>query len=119
MSKLKFLIIEDEMLIAMTMKMALERAGHRVCSVASSGDEAIAIAEAEKPDVLLMDIRLQGTMDGIEAARRIRASLPVDVIFTTGYAEPHIKNSAMSVNPLGFLIKPVTPRQIFVLLGIA
>ena len=82
-------------------------------NLGSSSEQAIQFAQEKKPDATLMDIRLLGTIDGIEAARRIGLFLPVPIIFTTtGYSDPDLKEHAMALNPIAYLIKPIDARQI-------
>lgn len=112
MRKLKCLIVEDEFLIAFHLKTTLARAGYEVCEAAISGEQAVEIARRESPDVILMDIRLLGAMDGIEAAQRIRAFSFAHIIFTTGYSDPNLKERAMVLKPAAYLSKPVNVNQI-------
>ena len=112
MRRYKFLIVEDEMLIALQIKNSLVRAGYQVCGLAVSGEQAIEVARAEAPDVILMDIRLLGVMDGIEAAQQIASFLTFTLIFTTGYPDPALRERAFLLNPAAYLIKPVDIYQI-------
>ena len=104
---LKVLLVEDEAIIAMRMEMELESRGYTVCQSVSNGEDAIKSAEAHHPDVVLMDIRLAGRMDGIEASQRILAIQPVSIIFMSGYADEAVKARAMELSPLGYLEKPI------------
>lgn len=103
----KVLIVEDEVIIAMCLQMELERAGYEVSQNVLTGEEAVKFARQNPPDVILMDIRLAGKIDGIEAARQIQASGPIPIIFMTGYPDKAIEERARSLNPLGFFIKPI------------
>jgi DNA-binding NarL/FixJ family response regulator len=116
MKQLTFLIVEDEALIAMNLKTGLLRAGHRVCGVAGKAEQAVEMARREHPDVILMDIRLLGETDGIEAARQIATFSSAPVIFTTGYSNPALKERAMALKPAAYLVKPVDVRQIHTVL---
>ena len=111
-SIVKILIVEDEVLIGIQIKTELRRAGYQVIGPVTSGEEAIQHARTEKPDVILMDIRLMGNMDGIEAAREIHAFSSPDIIFTTGYQDVAIKERAMALHPLAYLGKPLSARHI-------
>jgi two-component system, cell cycle sensor histidine kinase and response regulator CckA len=84
--KARILIVEDESIVQLDLQRRLQRMGHSVAGTASKGEEAIAKASELKPDLVLMDIRLEGSMDGIEAARRIRAEQGTPVIYVTAYA---------------------------------
>ena len=83
----RILIVEDEALIAMDLTRRLERAGYVVADVASSGDEAIRLAASHCPDLILMDIRIQGARDGIDIAEEIRTKFDIPVIFLTAHAD--------------------------------
>ena len=84
--KARILIVEDESIVQLDLQRRLQRMGHSVVGMASSGEEAISKAGDLKPDLVLMDVRLDGSMDGIEAARRIRAEQGTPVIYVTAYA---------------------------------
>ncbi|MBN2511089.1 MAG: response regulator [Spirochaetales bacterium] len=102
------MIVEDEVFIAMSLEIQLKTAGYHVCGRTATGEDAVRAAEELSPDVILMDIRLAGQIDGIEAARKILERAQPVLIFMTGYQGPEVKNAAMALNPRGFLIKPVT-----------
>ena len=82
----RILIVEDESIVQLDLQRRLERLGHSVVGIASKGDEAISKALELKPDLVIMDVRLEGAMDGIEAARRIREHQRTPVIYVTAYA---------------------------------
>jgi len=112
MSKPKILIVEDESLIALQLEIKLSKMGYEICSLSASGEEAIYAAKNDHPDVILMDIRLIGEMDGIEAARQIGQFSRTPVIFTTGYPDNSLKERAMKLKPSAFLIKPIEIQTI-------
>ena len=101
------LVVEDESIIAMAMGIMLGKAGHRVCAKASSCEDAIALARLHRPELILMDIRLEGDLDGIDAARKIREFLPSPIIFMSGYLDRSTRERAAALQPLAFLAKPV------------
>jgi two-component system, response regulator PdtaR len=106
------LVVEDEPLVAALIREVLEELGFAVAGVASSGPEALSLAEEHPPALALVDIRLAGPMDGIEVARQLgNASVPV--IFLSGVDDPEIEERAKSVKPAGFLRKPFRPSQVF------
>lgn len=109
---LKILLVEDEVLIAMQMKMELTRKGYDVYHSVSKGEEAIEIARENKPDLILMDIRLAGEIDGIEAGQQILARHDIPIIFMTGYPDEAVKQRAMQLHPIGYFLKPVLINQI-------
>lgn len=109
---IRLLVVEDEFVTAMLLQKTLRAAGYEVCGLASTGPKAIEKAEAERPDVILMDICLAGEMNGIEAAREIQKRAPVPIIFVSAYADTEIVQQAEALRPLAFLSKPVTCHNI-------
>lgn len=101
------LLVEDESLVALALSRKLLALGHRVCGMAATGEKAVALAQATSPGLILMDIRLAGKMDGIEAVRNIRCFSKVPVIFMTGYSEKAIEEAALALQPAVFLTKPL------------
>ena len=108
---LRVLIVEDEFFISLDTKELLEALGHAVVGVAVSADQAVQLAEREKPDVVLMDIRLNGDRDGIQAAEEIYGRLGIKSIFVSANSDPPTRERAAALQPLGILDKPLTlPR---------
>lgn len=107
------LIVEDEPLVASYIKDVLEESGFAVAGLASSGPEALSLAEQYRPTLALVDIRLAGPMDGIEAARRLGADFAVAIIFLSGVVDAGIEARARALHPHGFLHKPFLPSQVF------
>jgi PAS domain S-box-containing protein len=112
MSGKKILIVEDESIVAMDIKCALEGLGFTVCSMVSSGEEAVTTAAENKPDLILMDIMLKGEMDGVEAAKWIHENLDIPVIFLTAYTDPTTLERAKQTEPYGYLVKPFEEREL-------
>ena len=108
----RILIVEDEQIIAADLEAKLLGMGHRVVGSAASGEEAILLAERMRPELVLMDIRIQGGMDGVEAARRIQALTGVPVIFITAYGEMFLSNPGLMVPPAICLSKPFSLYQL-------
>lgn len=107
MSNGRILIIEDEISVARDLQMNLEKLGYVVTAIMSSGEQAIQKVEDEdRPDLVLMDISLQGKMDGIETARIINTRFDLPVIYLTSYVEESVLEKAKSTNPYGYLTKP-------------
>jgi CheY-like chemotaxis protein len=106
------LVVEDEAMTAWLLSQSLRRLGYTVCGPVATGEAAVQTAADEQPDVVLMDIRLAGPMDGIEAAERITAQREVSVIFMTGYSDQEVRSRALAQRPAGYLVKPVTPEHI-------
>lgn len=107
MTKARVLVVEDEAVVALALQKCLENLGHEVTARAATGEEAIRKAREIEPDVILMDIRLKGGMDGIEAARRILESMKIPVIYLTAYSDEKTLERARRTEPYGYLIKPV------------
>lgn len=104
----RVLIVEDESIIALATKANLKRMGCEVVATAATGLQAVDYAMRKRPDVVLMDIMLEGTMDGIEAATRIRESNPdLPIIYCTAYTDPGTRVLAASTNPRAFMGKPL------------
>ncbi len=90
----------------------LEDMGYEVTATVSTGEAAILKAEETKPDLVLMDIVLEGQMDGIEAASVIRSRLNIPIIYTTAYADEETRKRAEVTKPSGYLSKPVMTHQL-------
>lgn len=116
MSKIKLLIVEDEVMFALMLSKILRRMGYIVFEPATTGEAALIAAQEHQPDVILMDIRLVGDMDGIEAAGKISAKRKIPIIFMTGYSDESIRSRAQAQHPAAYLIKPVTPADIMPIL---
>ncbi len=87
MTEKRILVVEDEIIVAGDMRRSAQHMGYAVLSVASSGGEAIKKSHELNPDLVLMDIMLNGEMDGIEAAEQIRSSFNIPVIYLTAYSD--------------------------------
>jgi PAS domain S-box-containing protein len=106
MSTAKLLIVEDEKLVAMALGERLIDLGYEIADTVATGEDAVRRAEDLRPDLVLMDIRLAGAMDGIEAARQIRERLGLPVIFLTAYGDSQTLERAKQVEPFGYILKP-------------
>jgi len=106
MSKTKVLIVENEPLIALDVKMSLEKLGYEVMATVASYQDALSKAYELKPDVALMDINLDGNKDGIQAAKALKAHYNIPVIFLTSLRELETINRAKESDPFGYIIKP-------------
>src|SRR5687768_5194207 len=112
MRSLRVLIVEDEFFISLDIKELVQTLGHVAVAIAVSADEAVKKAEMEHPDVVLMDIRLVGSRDGIDAAEEIRKRFGIGSIFVTANTDPQTRQRAQAVQPLGFLQKPLTEHRL-------
>jgi PAS domain S-box-containing protein len=102
----KILIVEDEVIVAWDIKETLERLGHTVVGLAISGIEAIRSVTSTWPDLVLMDIRLEGKMDGIVAGDEIYRRLKTPVVYLTAHADESTLERATQTNPFGYIVKP-------------
>jgi CheY-like chemotaxis protein len=107
------LIVEDEPLIASYIEEVLAESGFRVAGIASSAAEALSLADEARPRLALVDIRLNGAVDGIELACRLRQQFGIPTIFLTGLADAETVRRAEHAQPLGLLRKPFRPSQVF------
>lgn len=108
----RVLIVEDESIVALELKMSLRRLGHDVVAVAGNAADAIYLAGVHRPDVILMDIRLKGKIDGIDAAATIRMQWDVPLIFVTGQADEATMQRAQKVGPAAYLNKPIAASDL-------
>jgi DNA-binding NtrC family response regulator len=108
----RILIVEDEQIVAVDLEGQLERLGYQVAGLAVSGEDACRMVASEHPDLILMDIRLDGPMDGIDTAHRIRQSREVPILFLTAYCDAATLQRAKQVEPYGYLVKPFVPSDL-------
>lgn len=109
---INLMLVEDERIVAFDLKRQLQGFGYHVGSVVASGESAIQQVLDAKPDLVLMDIHLEGQMDGIEAACAIRALHQIPVVFLTAYAEDDTLVRALESRPFGYLVKPCEGREL-------
>ena len=119
LSQPSVLIVEDEAVIAKCTQMRLVQLGYQVAGTAVSGAQAIVLAEQVGPDLVLMDIGLQGAMDGIEAARQMRDRFRLPVVFLTAYSEKATLQRAMEVEPFGYILKPFEDHDLKIAIEMA
>ena len=103
----RILIVEDEALVARDIKSRLQQLGYEVAAVAHNPQQAIALAEETRPSLLLCDIHLKHSQDGIDVAEQVTAMLDIPVIFLTAYSDQDTVSRAKSVTPYGYVLKPV------------
>ncbi|MEW6139366.1 MAG: response regulator [Thermodesulfobacteriota bacterium] len=106
MSRKKILIVEDEIVVAMDLKVRLEFLGYDVVGICDQGEQVPEFVERVRPDLVLMDIVLAGKVDGIEAAQRLRDAYEVPVIFLTAHSDEATLMRATVSDPYGYLVKP-------------
>jgi PAS domain S-box-containing protein len=112
MANSQILVVEDEDTIATTIQDILKSFGYAVPAVVCSGEEAIQKVVEMQPDLVLMDIRLEGSMDGVEAAEKIRSEFNIPVVYLTAYMDDSTVQRAMITEPFGFIPKPFEPREL-------
>ncbi len=118
MRPVKLLVVEDEALVAMHLENCLKALGYEVRS-ASSGEEALELAQAWWPQLALMDIHLAGVIDGIEAADELRRRFHVPSVFLTAYADEQTIQRAKKAEPVGYLVKPFRERELHATIEVA
>jgi len=106
------MIVEDNFITAKYFSELLYHAGHRVCGCANTADEAVEMAIMHDPDAILMDVRLGGRSDGVEAGHRIASHVDVPIIYITGSQEPETMLRIRETHPSAILIKPIMPEQL-------
>lgn len=106
MGKINILVVEDEPFIGLSIRKRLEKLGYHVIMVVASGDEAYQVSSERVPDLILMDIHLEGTLDGIQTARTLWENFSVPIVFVTGNADPSIREKVLDSWCYGFVAKP-------------
>jgi DNA-binding NtrC family response regulator len=112
MSKATILIVEDEAIIAKDLSQQLTCLGYEVLGITAAGEEAVTLARERRPDVVLMDIRLQGRMDGIKAAEAIGRDGKAPVIYLTAHSDSVTLQRAKLTGPFGYILKPFEEREL-------
>jgi PAS domain S-box-containing protein len=115
----RVLIVEDQRLVAADLEDTLKRLGYDVVGSVASGEEAIPKAIDTRPDLALMDVRLRGKLDGIQAATAIRERMDIPVIYLTAYADEETVRRAMLTGPFGYLVKPFNERELRAAIDVA
>jgi DNA-binding NtrC family response regulator len=110
--KANVLVVEDEAVVARDLECSLERLGYASAGWVATGEEAVERVAERLPDLVLMDIRLKGSMDGIQAAGRIREDHGVPVVFVTAFADEETLDRAKVADPFGYILKPFTERDL-------
>ncbi|NPE29542.1 response regulator [Methanococcoides sp. SA1] len=115
----KILVVEDELITAMDIKNILEGFGYSVPATVASGEEAIEKVEEFSPDLVLMDIMLEGDMDGIQTAEQIHTHSDIPVVYLTAYADNDTLQRAKVTGPFGYLLKPFEEKELHTIIEIA
>lgn len=112
MTQARVMIIEDETLIAFDLRTQVEHMGHMVTSIYGSGEKALEEVANDNPDLVLMDIRLQGSLDGIETAEKMHQTCDVGIIYLTAFSEDSYLKRAKLTEPFGYMVKPVGEKDL-------
>jgi DNA-binding NarL/FixJ family response regulator len=108
----KILIVEDDFLAASEMEAVLMDAGFAIAGIANRAEEAVRLAKSEAPHLTIMDIRLVGRRDGVDAALEIFRETGIRCIFATAHHDPQMRSRAQAAAPLGWLPKPYAPHAL-------
>lgn len=119
MSKTKIMIVEDESVIARDIRKILEKEGHSVPEIVSSGDKVVEMVSKIHPDLILMDIMIEGSIDGVEAARQVQERFDIPVVYLTAYGDDSTLQRARITEPYGYILKPFESRELHVAIEIA
>ena len=112
MHSARVLVVEDEALVAAALDSCLRNLGHQVAASTARGEDAVRKAVALDPDLILMDIRLQGALDGIEAAHRINQCLKIPIVYLTAHSDEQTLLRARVTEPYGFVLKPFDEQSL-------
>jgi two-component system, response regulator PdtaR len=104
-------VAEDETIIRLDLRDLLERAGFVVCAEARDGEEAVALARLERPDLAILDVKMP-RLDGIEAARRMLAERPIPIVMLTAYGQEELVARAVEAGVFGYLVKPFREQDL-------
>src|SRR4030067_734944 len=114
MPNVKILIVEDERLVAQDIEGCLGRHGYQVTAIVSNGKEGLKEVKKNPPDLVLMDIILEGEWDGIETARRMRRHLDVPVVYITAHSDEKTIEAAKVTEPYGYILKPIDEKELHI-----
>jgi len=117
--RLKILIVEDELIIAEDLKNTLEKEGYLVTDIAMDYDETFASIKAQKPDLVLLDINLNCSINGIEIAHILNSKHQIPFIFTSSYSDSATLDRVTATNPINYLVKPYQKQQLFTAIKLA
>jgi len=106
------MVVEDERVVAKDLEVTLRRLGYEVCLTASTGEAAVELVESSQPDLVLMDVRLRGGMDGVEAARLIQFRHDLPVVYLTAFADEVTLRRSLETQPYGYLVKPFREKEL-------
>jgi len=119
MAKAQILVVEDDSIVAGIIEATLQSLEYTVPAIASSGTDAIKKVEDVQPDLVLMDIRLKGDMDGIQATEQIRTHFDIPVVYVTGYTDEETLQRAKVTEPYGYILKPFQDKELYTAIEMA
>ena len=112
MKPVQVMIVEDEAIVSIDIRENLINFGYQVVGISSSGEDTIKNALKNRPEIILMDIELEGEMNGIETARQIKSQLDIPVIYLTSFSDDTMLAKALETEPSGYLLKPFFAREL-------
>ena len=112
MPKKRIVVVEDESIIALDIQSRLKKLGYEVPAIASSGEQALRTIAEIRPDLVLMDIKLRGQMDGVSTTEKIRSRFDIPVIYLTAYADARTLERAKVTKPFSYLLKPLEEKEL-------
>ena len=119
MIKGNILIVEDEGILALGLKKKLEKLGYMVLATAASGEEAVELVAKHIPDLILMDIILMGTIDGIDTSKKIQSIYDIPIVYLTAFSDDETLRRALGTEPYGYLLKPYNERELEIVVELA
>jgi len=119
MKKPKIIVVEDEHIIAMEIQERLRKIGYEVPAIFSSGEEVVKEVKNINPDLIIMDIMLEGKMDGIEAAEKLQNQFDIPLVYLTAYSDKETLERAKITQPFGYILKPLEERELHTTIEIA
>ncbi len=115
---MRILIADDEPLVAEGLRARVQGLGHEIAGLAYDGNEAVTLAQALQPDLILLDVKMP-KLDGITATERIMTTRPVPIILVTAYADERLVERAIAAGVMGYLVKPVDRRDLLAAIALA
>lgn len=112
MENKNILVVEDDTIVAENMKQKLIELGYEVPAVAGRAEDSIRLVEESRPALVLMDIRLKGDKDGVEAAKEIQKKFSLPIIYVTAYSDPETMQRVKETRPYDFILKPVDFKEL-------
>ncbi len=117
--KARILVVEDESIVALDMRSRLASMGYEVVGIAASGEEALDLVRRTSPELILMDIKLQGDLDGVDTADRIKQRDDIPIIFVTAFADERTLARAKVTQAFGYILKPFQEREVLISIEMA